>query len=315
MRSANMAFAQRGYPIAEAYIDRIGRTFGSGLGLVDYAGAPDDARAAINGWVSRQTAGRIPSLLDKPNVTSATRLVLANAVYLKAEWLVPFLEGDTRDRDFETADGTIRVPTMEAFGGQELVLARGDGWRATQLPYQGVEGGSPLAMTIVMPDDLNAYESHLSPSAIRRVDTAIRREQERQADVTSSDPENCGSYPYSLRLLLPKFGLDTHADLVPTLQTMGMRSVMDATTADLTGITDADRLFIASVVHQANIDVDERGTEAAAATSVGADTGGCTGPAPRETRTLRVDHPFLFLIRDVETGAILFMGRVTDPSD
>ena len=282
------------------------------MGLVDYAAAPDEAREAINGWVGRQTAGRIPDLLQEGTVSAATRLVLANAVYLKAEWAVPFYEGQTRDRNFESPGGTVSVPTMETLGGQTLVLAEGDGWRATQLPYLGANEASPLAMTIVMPDDLEAFESHLTPSAIRRVDAAIRREKTRLADVDDSD--DCGSYPYALRLFMPKFGIDTRADLVPTLQAMGMNAATDGGAADLTGITDAARLSIANVVHQANIDVDERGTEAAAATAVGGDTTGCGAPSPRETRTLRLNHPFLFLIRDAETGAILFLGRVTDPT-
>ena len=170
-------------------------------------------------------------------------------------------------------------------------------------------------MTIVMPDDLAAFEAHLTPSALRRVDAAIKREQDVFDEVAASG-DGCAPYPYELRLFMPKFGINTRADLAGTLRALGMSTAMDPSEADLSGITAAERLFIASVIHQATIDVDERGTEAAAATAAGGDTGGpgCDGPAALETRALHLDHPFMFFIRDAETGAILFMGRVTDPS-
>jgi serpin B len=317
LRTANMAFAQQGFAIDDEYVEQIGRTLGSGLGLVDYQHAPDNARDAINGWVERQTAGRIKNLLMEGDVTTDTRVVLANAIYLKGEWAVPFVEDDTRDRDFESAAGPVRVPTMETSGGQELLLATGDGWRATQLPYLGPQFSRPVAMTIVMPEDLSAFEAHLTPSVLRRVDGALEREQDRFAEAEASDGDGCVTYPYELHLLMPKFGIDTRADLGRTLATLGMSKAMDPTQADLSGITAEEKLSIGSVIHQATIDVDERGTEAAAATAVAGDTGGpgCEGPDARETRTLRLDHPFMYFIRDVDTGAILFMGRVTDPSE
>ena len=125
---------------------------------------------------------------------------------------------------------------------------------------------------------------------------------------------DCGEYAYNVQLFLPKFGTDTRAKLNEPLVAMGMRQAFDPCLADFTGITTADQLYIAMVIHQANIDVDEVGTEAAAATAVGMDTGGCTGPSPRTTKTLRFNKPFLYVIRDVETGAILFMGRVVNPA-
>ena len=125
---------------------------------------------------------------------------------------------------------------------------------------------------------------------------------------------DCGTYPYSARVLLPKFGVDTRAGLVPSLKALGMRLAFEPG-ADFTGITATDRLHIGMVIHQANIDVDEEGTEAAAATAVGMDTtGGCGQPVPRLVRTIRFNRPFMYVLRDTQTGAILFMGRVTDPT-
>ena len=134
LRTANMAFGQEGYALEDAYLERLGRTFGSGLGLVDYINETDAARKAINGWVSRQTMGRIPELLGLPDVTVDTRLVLVNAIYLKAEWARSFDEDQTTPRTFTTALGdAIKVPTMRAWGEQDIVLASGDGWKATEL--------------------------------------------------------------------------------------------------------------------------------------------------------------------------------------
>lgn len=316
LRTANTAFAQEGWAIKQAYLDRIARTFGSGVGLLDYINDPEAARNAINGWVSRQTVGRIPTLLGRGQVSAATRLVLVNAVYLKANWVREFND-QLRDRAFSRLDGsTIKVPTMELFGEQDVVLAKGDGWQATELRYLDADGKTPLAMTLVLPDNLRTFEKGLSTGRLDTVRARIATERKRIEKLTGHDDGdlNCPTYPYNVHLFMPKFGIDSRADLVPVLQRMGMRLATSGG-ADFSGIATNGGLKIGMVVHQANIDVDQKGTEAAAATAVGMDTTGGCGPAsPRRTLTLRLDKPFLFLIRDVQTGAILFMGRVVDPS-
>jgi serpin B len=315
-RSANMAFGQRDYALEQSYLRRVSQVFRSGFGLVDFIADPGAARDAINGWVSRQTLGRIPSLLEPADVTQITRLVLVNAVYFKGEWAVPFDDGGTVPRRFTLADGAaVQVPTMEVRGGQEIPYARGDGWRGTELRYLGPDDRTPLAMTIIQPRDLAAFEKSLTRDRLGGVTKAIAAER-RKLQVVSDPPEAeaCPTYPYSTHLFMPKFGIDTRAKLVPMLKTMGIHDAFDAAVADFGGMTTQDKLHIGMVIHQANIDVDERGTEAAAATAVGMDTGGCTGPVPVAEKTLRLDHPFLFFVRDLQTGAILFMGRVVDPS-
>ena len=317
LRTANMGFAQDGYPIDPVYLERIAETFGAGAGLVDYIHDRAGALAAINGWVSRQTVGRIPKLLAPENLTEATRLVLVNAVYLKAEWESPFDPEQTRNRPFTTLAGKqVKVPTMTRTGDEDMALATGDGWRATELRYRGGEDTSPLAITLILPDDLRAFERSLSPALLAKVQARLRAEAKRQQKVkyTGSGDMDCGTYAYNVQLFLPKFGTDTRAKLNEPLVALGMRQAFAPGSADFSGITTANPLYIAVVIHQANIDVDEAGTEAAAATAVGMDTGGCTGPSPRTTKVLRFNKPFLYVIRDVETGAILFMGRVVNPA-
>jgi serpin B len=313
LRIANMAFAQRDYALEQAYMERVSRTFRSGVGLVDYVGQTDAAREAINRWVGVQTMGRIPELLTPPDVTPDTRLVLVNAVYFKGEWVVPFEQGNTVPRTFTTAAGKeIRVPTMETYGEQSIPIASGDGWRATELRYQSPDD-HPLAMTIVVPENLASFEKALDGDRLEAVTNVLAREHRRLQVVPPTAPEDCGEYAYSARVLLPKFGTETRTGLNDVLIAMGMPLAFGSR-ADFSGMTREDALHIGFVIHQANIDVDERGTEAAAATAVGMDTGGCTGPQPATVKTFRVNKPFVYFIRDLETGAILFMGRVTDPT-
>ena len=314
----NRAFGQDGWPIEQAYLQRIGRAFGAGIGLVDYMRDSSAARDLINGWVARQTANRIPKLLSPADVTEATRLVLVNAIYLKANWAHEFDPDQTKSRPFTTGDGkAIRVPTMHLFGGQNVGLATGDGWTATELKYAGADGAQPLEMTLILPDHLAAFERSLSADQLAGIQATIAAEERRIAK-TTNPPDgdmNCARFAYDVDLYLPKFGIDTRAGLVPVLQAMGMRDAVNPEVADFSGVTGGRDMFIAKVIHQANIDVDETGTEAAAATAVVGDTtGGCGQPFAFKHKELRLDRPFVYLIRDVRTGAILFMGRVLDPT-
>lgn len=318
LRVANTAFAQRDWSIEPAYLDRIGETFGAGLHLVDYEADPEAARRTINGWVSRQTERRIPELLQPPDVSTATRLYLVNAVYLKANWLVEFDKERTQPRTFRRLDGSsVDVPTMQLSGEQEVPLIGGDGWSATELRYRGRDGTVPLAMTLILPDDLASFERGLTAAQLAGISSRLKKERQRLSEDIGHDDSDlrCPTYPYSLRLFMPRFGAETRAKLGGALAKLGMQRAFDPTRADFSVIHQPDELYISAVIHQANIDVDEEGTEAAAATAVGMDTTGGCGPAqPRKQVTMRLDRPFLFILRDLETGAVLFMGRVVDPS-
>lgn len=323
LRIANTSFAQRDWSIEQAYLDAIGEAFGAGLQLVDYIKDPEAARLTINAWVSRQTEKRIPNLLLPPDVSDATRLYLVNAMYLKANWVTEFEADGTTPRTFKRLDGsTIDVPTMQLYGQQEVPVVRGDGWQATELRYRGRDGAFPLAMDLIMPDDLTSFEKALTPKQLGAITTKLTKERQRLNDEVkytgAQDELDCGTYPYSLRLFMPRFSIDSRTTLGEMIAALGMPDAFDPMVADFTGIHVPDAaegpIFIKNIIHQANIDVDEKGTTAAAATAIGMDTGGCTGPLPAKDVTLRLNHSFLFALRDLETGAILFMGRVVDPS-
>lgn len=321
LKIANTSFAQRDWSIEPAYLDRIGETFGAGLHLVDYEADPEAARRTINGWVSRKTERRIPELLKPDNVTTGTRLYLVNAVYLKANWLVEFDKERTQPRAFRGLDGSsVDVPTMQLSGEQEVPLVRGDGWSATELRYRGRDRTVPLAMTLILPDDLASFERGLTAAQLAGISSRLKKERQRLSEDIRHDTSElrCPNYPYTLRLFMPRFGVETRAVMMGpgnALAKLGMPRAFDSQRADFSGIHQPDPLFIGAVIHQANIDVDEEGTEAAAATAVGMDTtGGCGGAQPRKQVTMRLDRPFLFILRDLETGAVLFMGRVVDPS-
>jgi serpin B len=323
LRIANAAFGQRGWPIEQVYLDSIASAFGAGLRLVDYVEDLAAARKTINAWVRRQTVERIPQLLGPSDLTPDTRLVLVNAVYLKAKWEIEFEPSDTTPRSFTRLDGSrVRVPTMwlPAWNaGQIVPYATGDGWKATELRYLGAGGSTPLAMTLVLPDDLTNFERQLTTAKLQAVVSKLDKERRRLERVTyMAEPVDgdCGTYAYSVQLYMPRFSADTRAPLKEQLAALGMPSAFDPGTADFTGIATRSEgpLYIDDVIHQANIDVDEAGTEAAAATAVEMGAGGCTGPEPAKVVTLRLNRPYLFVLRDVPTGAILFIGRVTDPS-
>jgi serpin B len=325
LRIANAAYGQRGWTIEQAYLDAIAATFGAGLRLADFAADREAARKAINAWVSDLTRKRIPELLKPPDLTERTRLVLVNAIYLRALWAENvFREGDTAPAPFNRLDGSrVDVPMMRAvsFGtAPAMPYARGNGWQAAELRYRGADGTEPLAMVLILPDDLRAFEARLSAAQLERITAALTVQRGLLTETRPCTGDRAvyegECHPYSVSLFMPRFGIETRADLKLVLGALGMTRAFDPVGADFAGIHvpegPDDRLFISKVIHQANIDVDEKGTEAAAATAVIGDTAGPGASAQKEI-TLRLDRPFLFFLRDVETGAVLFMGRVTDP--
>jgi serpin B len=284
LRSVNAPFSQRGYPLEAAFLQKLGERFGAGIRLVDYVGDADAARGAINGWVGDQTEQRIPELLAQGTVEADTRLVLVNAIYLKAAWQVPFDEGSTEPAPFRRLDGsTTDVEMMRVAAG--FPYAAGESWRAVELPYVG----GRLSLLVIVPDDLGAFEASFDPATLDAITGALAWQE--------------------VRLGLPKFGAETQVGLGDVLAALGMPTAFDAGAADFSGMTTAERLSIGAVVHQANIDVDEKGTEAAAATAVEMVAAG----APAEPVELVVDRPFVFALRDLDTAAVLFLGRITEP--
>ena len=282
--SANSMFGQAGYPFEQPYLDVLARDYGSGVQAADFATQPEAARLAINDWVANQTEQRIKDLLAKGTIDDMTLAVLVNALYFKANWMKPFDPVATNDAPFQLLDGgPVSVPTLHS--DTTMSYADGPNWSAVQLAYFGA------SMMVIVPDSgtLTQLENNLTPDFISRVDHAL----------TS----------YEVTLSLPKWSTESSSDLVEPLQALGVHDLFDVTRSDLSGITQADQLVISHVEHKANIDVDEHGTEAAAATASVAEL--LSRPQPA---TLTVDRPFIYLIRDFATNEILFMGRVTDPS-
>ncbi len=283
---ANTAFGQRDLTFQPDYLDVLASRFGAGIRLVDYKTDAEGARGLINRWVSDQTEQRIPQLLQKGTLDEMTRLVLVNAIYLKAPWLTPFMLDATKSGPFTTADGTVVQAQLMKLETTPLLYAKGAGWQAVEVPYLG---GS-LAMTLIVPDDLVTFEATFDAAAFTKVVGALASKE--------------------VDLSMPKFDIQTATGLGDQLAAMGMPLAFDPNAADFSGMTTTEQLYISAVVHQANITVDEMGTEAAAATAVVA---GATA-LPADVTELTINRPFLFALRDVPTGAVLFLGRVVDPT-
>lgn len=276
----NSLWGQAGLAFEQAFLDLLAAEYGAGMETVDYKADPEAARALINAWVADATAGRIPDLLAPGTLTPDSRLTLVNAIYLKANWMEAFDENATADEPFTTAAGDdVTVKMMHR--GAEMAYAEGDGWQAVDVPY--VFG--TLSLTVAMPDDPGVTPPY--------------------GEVVAG----LGRRPVELGL--PRFDIETSTSLAQALADLGMPTAFSGT-ADFTGMTTEVGLAIGDVIHQANITTDETGTEAAAATAViMVET---AAPEPQEPVTLTIDRPFTFWLRERSTDAVVFMGRVTDPS-
>jgi len=284
---ANALYGQVGQRFRQAFLRVLARDYGAGLRTADFEHAAAAARAEINAWVSEQTKGKIPELLGQGDVDPSTRLMLVNAVYLKAKWLAPFSKQSTFPAVFHAPDGDIKVPTMHQIG--TFGYEQGEGYQAVELPYRG----GRLAFDILLPTSggLQSLLSRLAGGGPLSLLDGLRRQP--------------------VGLALPKFRLDTRFELAAALRRLGMRLAFEPGSADLSGIAGRPGdLYIGSVVHEAYLSVDEAGTEAAAATGVGIRATAMPAPPPVE---VVVDRPFAFVLRDLDTGAVLFTGVVSRP--
>jgi len=283
----NAAWAEKSYTFKGEYLDVLGVNYGAGINLLDFIGAPEPARITINDWVAEKTEDRIKDLLPAGSVNSATRLVLTNAVYFNAAWKTPFKADSSFDGSFTTLDGaSVKTKFMNATLAQTAGVESA-GYAAVALPYQDER----LSMLFVVPDagTFAAFESSLDAA---KLDTIV-------ASLTSQQ----------VILTVPRFRIETEAGLVPILKSLGMQAAFSPGVADFSGMDGTRELYIAGVQHKAFIDVAEKGTEAAAATAVSMGT----TSMPMGLR-IAADRPFLYFLRDQPTGAILFMGRVLDPT-
>jgi len=288
LNTANRLWGQQGYGFLPGYLDVTRQQYGAELARMDFIGAPEPSRKTINQWVENQTHNRIRNLLPQGAVTPYTRLVLTNAIYFKGDWKVEFDPIKTRDEPFWPTPGQqVNVSMMHQFS--EFKYAALPTFKMLEMPYVGED----LSMVALLPnerDGLAELEAWLTAETLSQ---SVEQMALRKVIVS-----------------MPKFGMTQTFGLSSVLESMGMSDAFDPKVADFSGMNGARDLSISGVVHKAFINLNEEGTEAAAATGVVVGTTSVGDPIPE----FDADHPFLFFIRDNRTESILFMGRVADPS-
>lgn len=281
----NQTWGQVDYTFLEPFLDVLAQHYGAAMRLVDFVAAPEQCRQTINAWVAEQTEGLIEDLIPERAIDENVRLVLTNAIYFNAGWAEEFPPEATRDGEFQRLDGSsVTVAMMSQT--YEFPFYLGDGFRAVELPYDGGE----LSMVLLRPDaDFSTFEANLTVEQLDAVLAGL------QTDMVT--------------VRMPRWTYDGDTiSLNEALSALGMPAAFSGGQADFSGMDGTRFLFISDVVHQAFISVDEAGTEAGAATAV---IMSGFGEPPDE---INLDRPFIYLIRDIQTGTILFMGRVLDPS-
>ena len=294
LRIANRLFGEKTYAFGQPYLERTRAAFGAPLEPVDFKSAPDPSRLHINGWVEEQTEKRIKDLLPAGSIKPLTRLVLVNAIYFLGDWLQQFDAAKTRSEPFSiTATAKKQVPMMQQV--DQFGFAQTGGVKVLELPYKG----NTASLFVVLPDQVDglaALEASLSTATFDAWRGAVSGQ--------------------TVAVYLPRFEVNPAAgiQLSTELGAMGMPIAFDRGKADFRAIGNPadpnEHLSIDEVFHKAFVKVDEKGTEAAAATAVV--MMGRGGPPPKPVE-LRADHPFLFFIVDKDSGLILFIGRVTEP--
>jgi serpin B len=287
--AANALWAQKELPVLSDFRSRIEVNYKGGLYSVDFRNAGEEARRTINAWVAEQTKEKIQDLIKPNHISPDTLLVLTNAIYFKSLWESPFRKEDTRSEPFHLSPSVHTPVDMMSQSGRFRYLDGGS-FEALELPYRG----RALAMVILLPkavDGLPALESTLR---LEDLEGWLGKLSSR-----------------SVQLSVPKFKLTDEFELRGALSELGMPLAFDRTRADFAGITGTRDLAISAVVHKAFIEVDEKGTEAAAATGVVMLK--MAAMIPTKPLVFRADHPFLFLICDVRTGSMLFLGRMLKP--
>ena len=283
LKNVNAIWGQKEYKFQPAFLDILAENYGAGMRTLDFTREPEKSRLTINNWVSEQTANKIQELLPAGSIDPGIFLVLTNAVYFKANWFHQFDEKKTINGQFNLLNGSkVTVPMMNQT--EYFDYAEGNGYQAVELLYRTRE----LSMIILLPEqgDFQKYENSLQYSQLKEIIDNLEYRQ--------------------VILSMPKFGFNSEFNLKQTLSKMGMPIAFSGS-ADFSGIAEGGG-FIDSVYHSAFVAVDEKGTEAGAATAVTIKKAAPGGPVE-----FTMDRPFIFLIRDIETNTILFMGRVVNP--
>lgn len=290
LHAANRVWGQKGVDFLSDFTTTLDEQYGAPLENADFAGDAESARQKINKWVSRNTQEYIPELFGSGDITNSTRVALVNAIFFEGSWAAAFDPESTREQTFTLEDGST-VETAMMCQTEKFGLAWEDDLSVLRMPYEGEE----LSMVVVLPnetDGLSAIEAELDPEQLDGwLDGMVQRE---------------------IDTCIPRFTMESDLDLKVILEAMGITDAFSISRADLTGMVSREEMdenyHVSSAVHKSFIEVDEQGTTAAAATGFAvADSGSMP-------EYFHADHPFLFLIRDDLTGAILFMGRLSDPT-
>ena len=293
LSTANALWAQNDYPFDQNYLKTVETYYHGKAANLDFAGNTENSRQTINQWVSGKTMQKIPELFAAGTINPLTRLVLTNAVYFKGKWATPFEEILTQEKDFNASTGAkIKCQMMnikDNFG-----YAQTADYQALELPYED----NDLSMMVILPQTgkMAAVENDLSMEKFAAIKNDLKSEL--------------------ANVFLPKFKFDTSYNMNQTLAKMGMPAAFDDANADFSGMYDKtktpENLYIGLVIHKAYIDVYEEGTEAAAATGVAMQTTAVMEPP--QAKIFNANRPFIFAIVHNQTGAILFMGKVNDPT-
>jgi serpin B len=294
LSTANALWAQKDYPFLEEYLKVNKQYYSAKVTNLDFKTKTEESRQTINKWVEEQTNNKIKNLIPQGNIDPMTRLVLTNAIYFKGDWKLQFDKTKTKKEDFKVNETkTVQADMMRLKEGKEKFnYGENEQLQIIELPYKGEK----LSMLVVLPKESNlqGIEEELNSEKLSEWKKLLTKKE---------------VYVY-----LPKFKFETKYFMAENLSKMGMPTAFSSD-ADFTGMIDAnktdEKLYISSVIHQAFVQVDEEGTEAAAATAVIMKV---TSAGPMEIPEFRADHPFIFIIQENSTDSILFMGKVVDPT-
>ncbi len=289
LETANALWVQKGYPVKEAYVSSVKNYYGGEVTNLDFMGRPDASRDTINEWVEDRTNDKIKDLVPKNSITPDTRVIITNAIYFNGKWVYEFDKRITAKKPFYPAKGE-EIPVDMMYMFKSFNYGENSKAKIIELPYKG----NDLSMYIVLPkdNDIKDFETDFTVNDYNK----LKNDMEFTEEVQTS---------------IPKFKFETKTDLSSSLVEMGVVDAFNPNRANFSGISDGP-LFVSSVIHQAFIDVQEEGTEAAAATEVELECGG-TISWDSKPEEFKADHPFMFFIEDKRTDCILFMGKVEYP--
>ena len=293
---ANSLWSQNGSPLQPEFLDLIARHYAGGVNLLDFRRDAERARLTINAWVEDKTREKIRDLIPSGGVNADTRVVLANAVYFKGTWELPFDKESTQDEPFYLESGKeVQAPLMHLH--KEVRYLKANGYQAVDLAY----AGGDVSLVVLLPDRQKGL-----------------RDLEKMLSAPMLDECVTHTHKRLVQIVLPRFKLSWGDDVGPRLAAQGMPLAFEPLRADFSGMNGyvpphEESLSISRVFHKTFLDLNEEGTEAAAATAVIMDYLGSYSPVEPDP-IFRADHPFLFAIRERKTGAILFLGRLSDPT-